>query len=304
MAGISDKALKSQYAENKNRYNGGNELQNKEFDDGSGLEAYDAENRMYDPQIGRFWQIDPLADINESYSSYSFANDNPLLLNDPLGLTSDSSHPQELEAAYVTAAKKTTPSGPDVANAAGAAPTSVAALPINGASSVAKNNNAPVQDKGDHNLVTDIAYEINKFNPLAQVVNLGFTIFTKHDSYDQKQTTGQAVLNLAATIPVGGLSSTIANVGLTEVRQGIAKTLSIENDIVHILASKHNLSLLLPKAGSEANIIRRLYLSLGQTGGLPTSGFFQKVINIYGYDVTIRGAVVNGIPRISTAFIP
>jgi hypothetical protein len=61
---------------------------------------------------------------------------------------------------------------------------------------------------------------------------------------------------------------------------------------------------LLSKAGSEANIIRRLYLSLGQAGSLPASGVFEKVVDIYGYNVTIRGAVVNGVPRIATAFIP
>jgi RHS repeat-associated protein len=86
MAGISDKAVKTQYAENKYRGNGGVELQNKEFSDGSGLEAYDANFRMYDPQIGRFWQQDPLGDANEGWGSYSFVNDNPVSFNDPLGL--------------------------------------------------------------------------------------------------------------------------------------------------------------------------------------------------------------------------
>lgn len=91
MAGISDKAIKSNYAENKYRFNGGNELQNKEFSDGSGLEAYDATYRMYDPQIGRFWQIDPLGELSEDWNPYVFALDNPMYFNDPLGLASDTS---------------------------------------------------------------------------------------------------------------------------------------------------------------------------------------------------------------------
>jgi len=87
MAGISDKALKSQYHENKYKFNGGNELQNKEFSDGSGLEVYDATHRMYDPQIGRFFQIDHLPEFNVDLSPYSFANNDPISFNDPLGDT-------------------------------------------------------------------------------------------------------------------------------------------------------------------------------------------------------------------------
>ena len=66
------------------KFNDGNELQSEEFSDGSGLDMYDAVHRMYDPQIGRFGQIDKLADVLFNYSPYIFGNNNPILYNDPL----------------------------------------------------------------------------------------------------------------------------------------------------------------------------------------------------------------------------
>lgn len=84
MAGISSKAAGK--LENRFKYNG-NKLESGEFSDGSGLEVYDFNARTYDQQIGRFMQVDPLADQEdqESFTPYHFGFNNPILNSDPDG---------------------------------------------------------------------------------------------------------------------------------------------------------------------------------------------------------------------------
>jgi RHS repeat-associated protein len=79
MAGISDKALKSQYTENRYRYNG------IEYDSAFGLDEYEAQYRDLDPQTGRWWQIDPQTEGYENVSPYASMYDDPTAKSDPLG---------------------------------------------------------------------------------------------------------------------------------------------------------------------------------------------------------------------------
>lgn len=78
MAGISSKAAGSLI--NRKKYNG------IEFDEDLDLDTYEAFYRNLDPQIGRWWEVDPkIEDGQESMSPYNSMADNPILQSDPLG---------------------------------------------------------------------------------------------------------------------------------------------------------------------------------------------------------------------------
>ena len=111
MAGISSKAAGS--LENRRKFNDGTEL-NTDLD----LNWYETDYRSYDPQIGRFHQIDVLGELNYDLSPYVFASNNPILRNDPLGLRDtaiNESNPNILPEVVVTTSKNKTVGQPGLA---------------------------------------------------------------------------------------------------------------------------------------------------------------------------------------------
>ncbi|HTN44833.1 MAG TPA: RHS repeat-associated core domain-containing protein [Flavipsychrobacter sp.] len=72
----------------KNQYKHQGKLLQEEL----GMQLYDFHARQYDPQIGRFWSIDPL---DEFASGYTGMGNNPANLTDPTGMRTQTYNGEE-----------------------------------------------------------------------------------------------------------------------------------------------------------------------------------------------------------------
>ena len=226
MAGISSKALNNS-PQNRYKFNDGTEQENKEFSDGSGLELYATEFRRYDPQIGRFHQIDPLGEWTEGWSLYSFAFNNPISFNDPLGLTADTT---TLPEVILTGG----PPPPPKCLHCGISPVvpgSTNVSPLSGGSiDFAHENKIPRGE--DITRWEDWVYNLNKFNLLANAVNSLSIYITGEDTYGVKNDNYGAAAQALSAIPITRLA-TVPVTAAKSIWSATSKSTGVRNAFLH-----------------------------------------------------------------------
>ena len=247
------------------KYNG------KELDRMHGLDWYDYGARHYDAALGRFTTVDPLAELYYNWSLYSYTFNNPLRFIDPSG-----------------------------------------AIPVD---SVKWDTFDPINDQID---LKDIAVVAESPWTIAERggVYFMYNVFT-----DQRgRIVGEKGLEskdwvifdilLAGRLfrPSASAISTqeaLQKLSESAINRGVNYIMRNPNKINHIFnQARHNLTPLVNRLGGQENTVKTVLNTLNSSGNLPLSGLFESTINIGGTDITVRGIVQEGFPKIATMFIP
>jgi RHS repeat-associated protein len=94
-----------------------------------------------------------------------------------------------------------------------------------------------------------------------------------------------------------------AGEGLSSVEQQTFDDIANNpNNLDHVFVERHNFGDLINQFGSQQNVLRQMILSL-RSASLPETGVFDTVVDVGGTSVEVNGAVVNGVPRIGSAWV-
>jgi len=96
-------------------------------------------------------------------------------------------------------------------------------------------------------------------------------------------------------------TKSIAQFSKSTIDEAVSQVVGDNNKMIHIFKSKHKLETLVNKFGSRENTIRGILNSAN--GNFPSRGVFNFTVDVFGQVITLRGNVINGVPRIGTIFI-
>ncbi|QQS28149.1 MAG: RHS repeat-associated core domain-containing protein [Sphingobacteriales bacterium] len=277
-----------------------------------GLHVNHAQFRTLDPQTGRWWQTDPMAELAPEWSPYRFSFNNPILNTDPLGLFETRKEAKAYRKEHEMSGKinKSWEDGKKVFSIE--SQTRIMQTGEDGSRETLNINTSTYRwsESGEVVTATEIIPNSNTWQPFtgsSGAINQnyffeGFAIPIPIG----KLFSGSKLFKIGGSFADEATKTStklISQFSTSTIDDAVGLVMKDPNKIAHLFAPKHNLGGLVSKFGGQENTVRAVLNAAN--GKLPASGVFNNLpVNVGGQTIFLRGNVINGVPRLGTMFIP
>lgn len=261
--------------------------------------------RYYDEVVGAFTSVDPILDLADpqQWNAYAYAGNSPISRSDPSGLLAlgRTDYEDINGKSFQSKANGTVQASPPKTVVPPVSEASVVAVPL-AVGGTAAGSGAGLLTWG----------QAGPFFWVPMVLMLGGSS-TGSGLPDESAAVAEEQSTPATPpeqCPPGDIACALTGVptrseqptrDLSDIERATLDDALRPQKMEHVFDPKHNFDPLVSQFGSREAVMEQFVRNIGQ---VPTRGTFEVTRTIGGQSVVIRGAVVNGVPRIGTAFIP